>query len=70
MAAPPAVSPSRKWPCGASGYGVYFTQKRRFGIELQRFVVTCQFAGTPMQTKQAQLVDAGLYGAACWLISS
>jgi len=33
--------------------------------------VTCQLAGTPIQTEHLKLFwDAGTYGAECWLISS
>jgi hypothetical protein len=32
--------------------------------------VTCQLAGTPIQTEHLKLLDAGTYGAECWLISS
>jgi hypothetical protein len=32
--------------------------------------VTCQPAGTPIQTEHVRLLGAGTYGAECWLISS
>jgi hypothetical protein len=32
--------------------------------------VTCQLAGTPIQMEHLKLLDAGTYGAECWLISS
>jgi len=40
-----------------------------FCVSPQSFV-TCLLAGTPIQSDEKALLDAGTYGAACWLISS
>ncbi len=55
--------------CIMSGFDAFDPAKSGMRNSLSPFV-TCQLAGTPIQMEKLKLLDAGTYGAECWLISS